>query len=104
MCVESISFVGKYVPIDTGTETRGCRNTQKVLHNVKLISPRLINILTKQFFGILDISIDFILRVYLEILFSLTEQGQSGRHFLGYRSILCSGSMRRERIMYLLSL
>jgi hypothetical protein len=22
MCVESISFVGKYVPIDTGTETR----------------------------------------------------------------------------------
>ena len=22
-CVESISFVGKYVPIDTGTETRG---------------------------------------------------------------------------------
>lgn len=23
MCVESISFVGKYVPIDTGTETRG---------------------------------------------------------------------------------
>ena len=25
MCVESISFVGKYVPIGTGTETRGCR-------------------------------------------------------------------------------
>lgn len=34
MCVESISFVGKYVPIDTGTETRGCRNTQKVLHSI----------------------------------------------------------------------
>lgn len=104
MCVESISFVGKYAPIDTGTETRGCRNTQKVLHNVKLISPRLINILTKQFFGILDILINLILRVYLGILFSLTEQDQSGSHFLGCRSILCSGSMRRERIMCLLSL
>ena len=35
MCVESISFVGKYVPIDTGTETRGCIKTaQKVLHSI----------------------------------------------------------------------
>ena len=100
MCVESISFVGKYVPIDTGTETRGCRNTQKVLHNVKLISPRLINILTKRFFGISVISIDLILRVYLGILFSLTEQDQSGRHFLGYRSILCGGLIRKENSMY----
>lgn len=100
MCVESISFVGKYVPIDTGTETRRCRNTQKVLHNIKIISPRLINILTKQFFGILDISISLILRVYLEIFFSLMEQSQSGRHFLGYRSILCSGLIRKEKSMY----
>ena len=100
MGVESISFEGEYVPIDTSTETRGCRKTQKVLHNVKLISPRLINILTKQFFGILDISIDFILRVYLEILFSLTEQDQSGRHFLGCRSILCNGLIRKENSMY----
>ena len=29
MCVESISFVGKYVPIDTGTETRGRINYAK---------------------------------------------------------------------------
>ena len=100
MCVESISFVGKYVPIDTGTETRGCRNTQKVLHNIKIISPRLINILTKQFFGILDISISFILKAYLGILLSLTEQDQSGRHFLGCKSILCSGLIRKEKSMY----
>ena len=104
MCVESISFVGKYVPIDTGTEIRGCRNTQKVLHNIKIISPRLINILTKQFFGTLDILINLILKVYLGILFFLMEQSQSGRHFLGCRSILCSGLTRREGVMYLLSL
>lgn len=34
MCVESISFVGKYVPIDTGTETHGRSDAQKVLHNI----------------------------------------------------------------------
>ena len=43
MCVESISFVGKYVPIDTGTETRGCRKTtQKVLHSIYIVSPKLV--------------------------------------------------------------
>ena len=100
MCVESISFVGKYVPIDTGTETRGCRNTREVLHNVKLISPRLINILTKQFFGILVISINLILMVYLEILFSLMEQNLNGKHFLGYRNILCNGLIKKENVMF----
>lgn len=52
MCVESISFVGKYVPIDTGTETRGRSDTQKVLHSINSIIPRLVNALTKRFFGI----------------------------------------------------
>ena len=51
MCVESISFVGKYVPIDTGTETRRRINAQKVLHSINSISPKLIITLTKLFFG-----------------------------------------------------
>ena len=45
MCVESISFVGKYVPIDTGTETRRCIMIYtKGAPHIKLISPKLFNI------------------------------------------------------------
>ena len=44
-CVESIPFVGKYVPIDTGTETGGywrwIISIQKVLHSIKAFSKML---------------------------------------------------------------
>lgn len=85
MCVESISFVGKYVPIDTGTETRRCRNTQKVLHNVKLISPRLFNVLTKLYSGTFLTLIGNILMEFLVSLFFLTVPSQNGKHYHGFK-------------------
>lgn len=85
MCVESISFVGKYVPIDTGTETRGRRNTQKVLHNVNLISPRLINVLTKRYSGMLDTLTNTTLKAYLANSLFPTEHLRSGKLFHGFR-------------------